>query len=62
MDVVARLLLREEIDALDHELAAAKSAPKWDFGRIQDLQDKIERLEDRYAAARRAEIENRFAG
>lgn len=62
MDIVARLLLREEIDTLDHELAAAKSAQSWDFGRIQKLKADIERLEDRYAAARRAEIERRFAG
>lgn len=61
MGIVARLLLREEIDALDHELAAAKRN-KLALRRIQELQAEVERLEDRYAAGRRAEIENRFAG
>ena len=61
MDIVARLLLREEIDALDHELAAAKQMPNPDFARIQMLRHDIERLEARYAAARRAEIERKYA-
>jgi predicted nucleic acid-binding Zn-ribbon protein len=62
MDIVARLLLREEIDALGHELSTAKRASNPDFSRIQDLKREVERLEDRYAAARRSEIERRFAG
>lgn len=62
MDVVSRLLLREEIDALDHDLAEARRAERVDVKRIRELEAEIERLEDRYAASRRAEIERRFAG
>lgn len=62
MDVVSRLLLREEIDALDHDLAAARQAETVDVKRIGEIEAQIERLEDRHAAARRAEMERRFAG
>ncbi len=62
MDVVSRLLLREEIDALDRDLAEARRAETVDAKRIRELEAEIERLEDRYAASRRAEIERRFAG
>jgi hypothetical protein len=62
MDFVARLLLREEIDALDHDLAEARQAETVDVKRIGELEAEIERLEDRFAAARRAEIERRLAG
>lgn len=62
MDIVSRLLLREEIDALDQDLAAARQADTFDLTRIRTLEAEIERLEDRYAASRRAEIERRFAG
>lgn len=61
MDVFARLLLREEIDALDHELAEAKRLSNPDFARIHMLRQDIDRLEERYAAARRAEIERKYA-
>ncbi len=59
MDVVSRLLLREEIDALDYDLAEARRAEMVD--RIRELEAQIERLEGRYAAARKAAIERRFA-
>jgi hypothetical protein len=62
VDVVSRLLLREEIDALDRDLAEARRAETVDAKRIRELEAEIERLEDRYAASRRAEIERRFAG
>lgn len=62
MDFVSRLLLREEIDALDHDLAEARQAETFDLARIRSLEAEIDRLEDRYAASRRAEIERRFAG
>ncbi len=62
MNVVSRLLLREENDALDHDLAEARQAKTVDVKRIRELEAEIERLEDRYAASRRAEIERRFAG
>ncbi len=62
MDVVSRLLLREEIDALDHDLAEARRAETVDVKRIRELEAEIERLEVRHAGARRAEIERRFAG
>jgi len=62
MDFVSRLLLREEIDALDHDLAEARQAETVDVKRIRELEAEIERLEERYATARRAEIERRFAG
>lgn len=62
MDVVSRLLLREEIDALDHDLLEARQAETVDIKRIGELEAEIKRLEDRFAAARRAEIERRLAG
>lgn len=62
MEVVSRLLLREEIDALDHDLAEARRAETVDVKRIRELEAEIARLEDRYAASRRAEIERRCAG
>lgn len=62
MDIVSRLLLREEIDGLDRDLAEARQAETFDLARIRSLEADIERLEDRYAASRRAEIERRFAG
>lgn len=57
-----RLLLYEEIDALDHDLAGARRAETVDVKRIRELEAEIERLEDRYGASRRTEIERRFAG
>jgi hypothetical protein len=56
------LAAREENDALDHDLAEARQAKTVDVKRIRELEADIERLEDRYAASRRAEIERRFAG
>lgn len=47
MDIVARLLLREEIDALEHELSDAGAAPKPDLMRILELKQEIARLEHR---------------
>jgi capsule polysaccharide export protein KpsE/RkpR len=61
MDIVARLLLREEIDALEHDLSAAKSTPNPDFARVQGLKQEIARLEQRFAASRRAQSERKFA-
>jgi DNA repair exonuclease SbcCD ATPase subunit len=57
MDFVSRLLLREEIDALDNDLAEARQAETLDVKRIRELEAEIERLEERYATARRAEID-----
>ena len=62
MNVVSRLLLREEIDALDHDLAEARQAKTVDVKRIRELEAEIERLDNRYAASRKAEIGRRFAG
>jgi hypothetical protein len=61
MDVVSRLLLREEIDALHHDLAEARRTDTVDVKRIRELEAEIARLEDRYAASRRADIERRSA-
>lgn len=58
MDIVARLLLREEIDALEHDLSEAKAT---DFARVQALKQEIARLEQRFAAGRRAQSERKFA-
>jgi hypothetical protein len=62
MDVVARLLLREEIDALELDLAAEKRSPKPDFARVQGLKHEIARLEQRIVARRRAHAEATLAG
>ena len=42
--------------------ADAIQAETFDLARIRSLEAEIDRLEDRYAASRRAEIERRFAG
>jgi hypothetical protein len=50
----------EEIDSLDHELAAAKQA-KPNFARIRALETTSSCLRTNYAAVRRTEMERRFA-
>ena len=62
MDIVSRLLLREEIDALEHELSTAKASLNPDFARIRELTTEIDRLERRFLAARRADIGRQVAG
>lgn len=52
MNIVELLLLREDIDALQHDLAKERRAQQPERARMQQLQDEIERLERRYAAIR----------
>lgn len=47
MEIVDRLLLREEIDALERELFRSKSAANPDAARVQMLKQEILRLERR---------------
>ena len=61
MDIVARLLLREEIDSLEHELSQQRHAPQPDFARMQVLKQDIARHERRLANARGAD-QSRYAG
>jgi capsule polysaccharide export protein KpsE/RkpR len=62
MDIVRRLLLRDEIDALEHELSTAKASLNPDFARIRELTTEVERLERRFLAARHADIGRQVAG
>jgi hypothetical protein len=62
MNIVTRLLVREELDALELEQVIAKRSPSPDFARIQILEQEIQRLEGRLAAARRVEIARKLAG
>jgi uncharacterized sporulation protein YeaH/YhbH (DUF444 family) len=61
MDVVSRLLTREEIDALELELARIKAGPSPDFARVQHLRHEIARLERRISARRRVQPEQTIA-
>lgn len=61
MTKVERLLVRQEIDALEDDLARAKRAPSPDFMRNQQLAAAIARLEARLGAAKSARGERRFA-
>lgn len=61
MDIVSRLLTREEIDALEHELARVKAGSSPDFARVQHLKHEIARLERRISARRRIEPERTIA-
>ncbi|MBI1291981.1 hypothetical protein GC173_12185 [bacterium] len=53
MSYVARLLLREEIDALELELSAERRNDNPDLARIQELKREVDRLENRLATAPR---------
>lgn len=55
MDIVARLLMREEVDSLELELSRERAASSPDFARVQMLKQDIERLERRLAASRSTE-------
>lgn len=52
MDFVTRLFVREELNALELELADAKRAHEPDFARIQNLTQEIARLEAKLRGAR----------
>ncbi len=61
MTKVERLLIRQEIDVLEEDLARAKRAPAPDLTHIHSLAAAIARLEASLAAAKPARGERRFA-
>lgn len=61
MTKVERLLIRQEIDALEEDLARAKRASSSDFTHFQSLAAAIARLEARLTAAKPTHREWRIA-
>lgn len=61
MTKVERLLIRQEIDALEEDLARAKRSPAPEFTHVHYLTAAIARLETRLNAAKPARRERRFA-
>lgn len=56
MEIVDRLLLREEIDALERELFRGKSAANPDAARVQMLKQEILRLERRISTRQQRQL------
>lgn len=61
MTKVERLLMRQEIDALEEDLARAKRSPAPEFTHVHHIAAAIAKLEARLDAANPARRERRFA-